>query len=101
MTGRSKKPLAPIDLSPWGPYFLAAASWYDGMPFEIVQTITTDLPTMQTGVSSLADIDYGGANWASSNEALYLTATGEGFQPWLGPQNCPAIPDEMMTAHIL
>ncbi|MFK7988251.1 MAG: hypothetical protein AB8I08_19680 [Sandaracinaceae bacterium] len=65
------------------------------MPFEIVQTITTDLPTMQTGVGTLADIDYGGANWASSTPALYLTATGEGFQPWLGPQNCPAIPDEM------
>ena len=33
---------APIDLSPWGPYFLAAASWYDGMSFEIVQLLYPD-----------------------------------------------------------
>ncbi len=64
------------------------------MPFELVQTITTDLPTMQTAVGRLGDISYGGANWASSTEAMYQAATGEGFQPWLGPQNCTPVPDE-------
>lgn len=64
------------------------------MPFELVQTITTDLPTMQTAVGRLGDISYGGANWASSTESMYLASTGEGFQPWLGPQMCPAVPDE-------
>ncbi len=62
-------------------------------PFRLDQVITTDLATMQAGVARL-HTDYGGATWASSNEALYLAATGEGFQPWLGPQRCPAIPDE-------
>lgn len=65
------------------------------MPFELVQTITTDEPTMQAAVGRLGDISYGGANWASSNEAMYLAATGEGFAPWLGPQNCTAVPDEV------
>jgi len=63
-------------------------------PFRLDQVITTDLATMQMGVSRL-HTDYGGATWASSNEALYLAATGEGFQPWLGPQRCPAVPDEV------
>ncbi|MBZ0121471.1 MAG: MSCRAMM family adhesin SdrC, partial [Sandaracinaceae bacterium] len=63
-------------------------------PFRLDQVITTNLAEMQAGVSRL-HTDYGGANWASSNEALYLAATGEGFQPWLGPQSCPGIPDEM------
>ncbi len=62
-------------------------------PFRLDQVITTDPAEMQAGVMRL-HTDYGGANWASSNEALYLAATGEGFQPWLGPQRCPAIPDE-------
>ncbi|MCC6873722.1 MAG: hypothetical protein IT378_05365, partial [Sandaracinaceae bacterium] len=63
-------------------------------PFRLDQVITTNIAEMQAGVSRL-HTDYGGANWASSNEALYLAATGEGFQPWLGPQSCPGIPDEM------
>jgi hypothetical protein len=63
------------------------------LPFELVQEITTDDATMQSAVDRL-DSDSGGANWASSTEALYLTATGEGFTPWLDPQRCPAIPDE-------
>ena len=33
---------APIDLSPWGPYFAAATSWYDGAPFELVQLMYPD-----------------------------------------------------------
>ena len=62
-------------------------------PFRLDQIITTDLAEMQAGVMRL-HTDYGGATWASSNEAMYLAATGEGFQPWLGPQRCPAVPDE-------
>lgn len=62
-------------------------------PFRLDQVITTDLAEMQAGVMRL-HTDYGGANWASSNEALYLAATGEGFEPWLGSQRCPAVPDE-------
>jgi hypothetical protein len=63
-------------------------------PFRLDQVITTDLATMQAGAMRL-HADYGGANWASSNEALYLAATGEGFTPWLGPQNCTSVPDEV------
>lgn len=62
-------------------------------PFRHDLSISTDLATMQSGVMML-HTDYGGATWASSNEALYLAATGEGFQPYLGPQRCPAVPDE-------
>ncbi|MCB9591476.1 MAG: hypothetical protein H6719_01980 [Sandaracinaceae bacterium] len=62
-------------------------------PFRLDQVITTNPAEMQAGVMRL-HTDYGGATWASSNEAMYLAATGEGFQPWLGPQRCPAIPDE-------
>lgn len=62
-------------------------------PFRLDQVITTNATEMQAGVMRL-HTDYGGATWASSNEALYLAATGEGFQPWLGPQRCPAVPDE-------
>jgi len=62
-------------------------------PFRHDLSITTDLSTMQSGVMML-HTDYGGATWASSNEALYQAATGEGFQPYFGPQRCPAVPDE-------
>jgi hypothetical protein len=63
------------------------------LPFELVNVITTVDTEMQGAVGRL-NSDSGGANWASSTEAMYLTATGEGFQPWLGPQRCPAYPDE-------
>lgn len=63
-------------------------------PFRLDQVITTDLATMRAGAMRL-HADYGGANWASSNEALYQAATGEGFQPWLGAQNCTPVPDEV------
>ncbi len=77
--------------------FLGIETCQDGPegdePFRLDQVITTDLAEMQAGVMRL-HTDYGGANWASSNEALYQAATGEGFQPWLGPQRCTLVPDE-------
>ena len=33
---------APIDLGPWGPYLRAAAAWYDGRPFGVVQMLYPD-----------------------------------------------------------
>ncbi len=62
-------------------------------PFHLYSVITTELSQMLTDVMSV-DAPYGGATWASSNEALFQAATGDGFEPWLGPQNCVAIPDE-------
>ncbi|MGE3633131.1 MAG: hypothetical protein AB7P00_24755, partial [Sandaracinaceae bacterium] len=63
-------------------------------PFELVQTITTNDAEMQTAVNML-NSDSSGANWASSTEALYQAATGEGILPWLEQQRCPAYPDEV------
>ncbi len=63
-------------------------------PFRLNSVITTNMPQMLSDVNLLA-ADYGGANWASSAEALYQAATGEGFMPWLGPQACPSVPDEV------
>jgi hypothetical protein len=76
---------------------LGICSYPDGPegdePFRLDSVITTDPAQMQADVMLLT-ADYGGANWASSAEAMYLAATGEGFTPWLGPQSCPSIPDE-------
>ncbi len=33
---------APVELSPWGPYFRAAIDWYDEHPFEVVQMLYPD-----------------------------------------------------------
>jgi len=33
---------APVDLGPWGPLFGAAAHWYEGRPFEVVQLLYPD-----------------------------------------------------------
>lgn len=63
------------------------------VPFNLYGVITTNLTEMQRDVDMLR-ADLGGANWASSNEALYQAATGAGIAPWLGPQRCSAVPDE-------
>jgi hypothetical protein len=63
------------------------------VPFNLYGVITTDTVQMQTDVG-LLQANLGGANWASSNEALFQAATGRGIAPWLGPQSCPTIPDE-------
>ncbi len=68
------------------------------LPFELVSTITTDRAAMQMGVDNL-QADSGGANTASSTEALYQTATGAGIGEWVPPQTCQAIPDENGRRH--
>jgi len=65
----------------------------EDLPFTLISTITTDLAEMRAAVGRLR-ADLGGATWASSNEALYQAATGEGIAPWVPPQTCVAIPDE-------
>ncbi len=69
------------------------------LPFELTNVITTDRTEMQSAVDRLR-ADMGGANWASSTEALYQTATGEGIR-WgddsdqmVPPQTCARVPDE-------
>ncbi len=62
-------------------------------PFALVQTITTNDAEMQAAVDML-NSSSGGANWASSTEALYQAATGDGIQPFLDRQRCPAFPDD-------
>jgi len=64
------------------------------LPFELLSVITTDTDQMVTDVGLLR-VGSGGATWASTTEALYQTATGEGIGPWVPPQSCPAIPDEI------
>jgi hypothetical protein len=63
------------------------------VPFELLSTITTDRDRMVEDVGLLR-ADGGGATWASSTEALYQAATGEGIGPWVPPQTCAVIPDE-------
>ena len=63
------------------------------LPFTLTSVITTNVDEMVTAIDSL-NADLGGANWASSTEALYQAATGEGIGPWVPPQSCPSIPDE-------
>lgn len=67
-------------------------------PFHLYSVITTDRARMVSDVSAL-EADQGGANWASSNEALYQAATGDGILPWLGPQTCASVPDEVGTRY--
>jgi hypothetical protein len=62
-------------------------------PFHLYGVITTDIARMRADLARM-EADQGGATWASSNEALYQAATGEGIAPWVPPQRCPAIPDE-------
>ena len=69
------------------------------LPFELESVIVTDRTAMQAAVDGL-NADMGGANWASSTEALYQTATGEGVS-WgsesnqmVPPQTCARVPDE-------
>jgi hypothetical protein len=64
------------------------------VPFNLYGVITTDPAQMQRDVDMLR-ADLGGATWASSNEALYQAATGVGVAPWLPPQTCPSVPDEV------
>ena len=64
------------------------------VPFELLSTITTDPDQMVSDVS-LLEADGGGATWASSTEALYQAATGEGIGTWVPPQTCAVVPDEM------
>lgn len=68
-------------------------------PYEHVQDITSDLGAVQAGLNSLV-LGSGGDGPESTTEALYLTATGEGFT-WRGPnpgsvppRTCPAVLDE-------
>lgn len=63
-------------------------------PFNLYSVITTDRDQMLRDIAPLA-ADEGGATWASSNEALYQAATGDGILPWIGPQTCASIPDEV------
>lgn len=63
------------------------------VPFNLYGVITTSLPQMQADLSEL-EADQGGANWASSNEALFQAATGRGVAPWVAPQTCTRVPDE-------
>jgi len=67
-------------------------------PFELVQTITTNDSEMESAVARL-NADSGGANWASSNEALYQAATGDGILPWVPQQTCTSVPDEVGMRH--
>jgi hypothetical protein len=62
-------------------------------PFHLYGVITTDVAQMRADLAMM-QADQGGATWASSNEALYQAATGEGIAPWVRPQRCPAVPDE-------
>lgn len=79
--------------------FRICADGPDGdLPFELTQVITTNDAEMMAAVGRLHAAS-GGANWASSNEALYLMATGEGFAPWLSPQSCPHVPDDFGMRH--
>lgn len=64
------------------------------VPFELVQTITTDDTVMRSAVTMLEARTMSGAGTASSAEAIYQAATGEGILPWVDMQRCPAYPDE-------
>lgn len=66
----------------------------DDTPFHLYSVITTDTARMVSDVAAL-EADQGGATWASSNEALYQAATGDGILPWIGPQTCASVPDEV------
>ncbi|MCZ7678837.1 MAG: thrombospondin type 3 repeat-containing protein [Sandaracinaceae bacterium] len=66
----------------------------DDTPFHLYSVITTDPARMVSDVAAL-EADQGGATWASSNEALYQAATGDGILPWIGPQTCASVPDEV------
>jgi len=78
--------------------FLGIETCSDGptgdVPFNLYGVITTDPLQMQADVN-LLEADQGGANWASSNEALFQAATGRGVAPWLPPQTCTSVPDEV------
>jgi hypothetical protein len=63
-------------------------------PFHLYSVITTDRAQMVRDVGAL-QADQGGATWASSNEALFQAATGDGILPWVGPQSCVSVPDEV------
>ncbi|WP_053233767.1 hypothetical protein [Sandaracinus amylolyticus] len=63
------------------------------VPFNLYGVITTDLTRMRSDLAMM-EADQGGATWASSNEALYQAATGEGIAPWVPMQRCTAVPDE-------
>jgi hypothetical protein len=64
------------------------------VPFNLYGVITTDVAQMQRDLNMM-EADQGGATWASSNEALFQAATGRGVAPWVPPQSCPTIPDEI------
>jgi hypothetical protein len=63
------------------------------LPFELLQTITDDIPAVQSAINSM--MAGGGADTPESHvEALYQTATGVGFHPWVPAQTCLVHPDE-------
>jgi hypothetical protein len=68
------------------------------VPFNLYGVITTDLAQMRSDLAML-EADQGGANWASSNEALYQAATGAGIAPWVRPQMCPFVPDDRSSRY--
>jgi hypothetical protein len=68
------------------------------VPFNLYGVITTERGQMLHDVN-LLEADQGGATWASFNEALFQAATGNGVAPWVSPQTCTTIPDEVGTRY--
>lgn len=64
-------------------------------PFTLHQEITPDDNAVLNGIRQYTNPLGAGADEAESHlEALYQTATGEGFAPWVPPKECPIYPDE-------
>jgi len=65
----------------------------EDLPFVLLQEITSDDQAVLQAISQYEA--YGGGDTPESQiEALYQTATGEGFPPWIPPHTCPTYPDE-------
>lgn len=79
--------------TPFGPIETCSDGPTGDVPFNLYGRITTDLARMRTDLAMM-EADLGGANWASSNEALFQAATGDGIAPWVAVATCPSIPDE-------
>ena len=81
--------------SPFGEICTEGEGGADDKPFELVEPITTDDSVMRDAVGRLVARSSSGAGTASSAEALYQAATGEGVAPWVPPQVCESVPDEV------
>jgi len=69
----------------------------DDVPFflhTVVRDPTTELDEIQQAVEYLRQIGSGGDGSESHTEALYQTATGEGFPGYVDPQHCEMSPDD-------